>query len=166
MDRLTHSLNEVEAGWDSGAGRGVFAPSLAHDKRFRGWFARCLAAHIAGARLVELAGEDHLFDVGETEAMLGEIEEFLTHVRPVREVDRILATVLMTDIVGSTERAAALGDHAWRLLVDTHHAIRGIAVHIGARIDQPRAMNESGRRWPVQSMPVRQSAQARQRHVV
>ena len=55
--------------------------------------------------------------------MLGEIEEFLTGVRPAPEIDRVLATVLFTDIVGSTERAAALGDRAWRALLDAHHEI-------------------------------------------
>jgi class 3 adenylate cyclase len=72
---------------------------------------------------VELAGEDHLFYVGDTEPMLGEIEEFLTGVRSVPEIDRVLATVLFTDIVGSTERVATLGDHAWRTLLDAHHEI-------------------------------------------
>jgi pimeloyl-ACP methyl ester carboxylesterase len=84
---------------------------------------RSLAARIAGARFVELPGADHLFHVGETEAMLGEVEEFVTGMRSLPEVDRVLATLLFTDIVGSTERAAALGDRAWRELRETHHAI-------------------------------------------
>ena len=66
-------------------------------------------------------GEDHLPWVGDTEAVLGEIEEFLTGIRSAPEGDRILATVLFTDIVGSTERAAALGDESWRDLLDAHH---------------------------------------------
>jgi class 3 adenylate cyclase len=72
---------------------------------------------------VELPGEDHLFFVGDSEAMLAAIEKFLTGVRPMPEIDRVLATVLFTDIVGSTERAATLGDRAWSALLDTHHGI-------------------------------------------
>jgi class 3 adenylate cyclase len=97
---------------------------------------RYLAEHIAGARFVELAGEDHLFHAGDSEAMIGEVEEFLTGVRSVAEVDRVLATVLFTDIVGSTERAAALGDRAWHELLDAHHAIvrRELDRHRGREI--------------------------------
>ncbi len=98
---------------------------------------RALAAGIAGAKLVELPGEDHLFHAGESEAMLGEVEEFVTGVRSVPETDRVLATVLFTDIVGSTERAAALGDRAWRDLVDAHHEIvrRELDRHRGRLIE-------------------------------
>jgi class 3 adenylate cyclase len=82
---------------------------------------RYVAERIAGARLLELAGNDHLPFVGDnTDTMLDEIEEFLTGTRAEREVDRMLATVMFTDIVGSTERAAALGDRRWRDLVETH----------------------------------------------
>ena len=84
--------------------------------------ARYIAAHIPGARFVELPGGDHLMWVGETEPLLDEIEEFLTGVRSGSQPDRVLATVLFTDIVGSTERAAALGDHAWGELLERHHA--------------------------------------------
>jgi class 3 adenylate cyclase len=98
---------------------------------------RYLAEHIAGANFVEVPGDDHLFHVGETETMLDEIEEFLTGARPVPEVDRVLATVLFTDIVGSTERLAALGDRAWRALLDAHHEIvrRELARHRGREIE-------------------------------
>jgi pimeloyl-ACP methyl ester carboxylesterase len=82
---------------------------------------RALAAAIAGARFAEIPGEDHLFHVGESEAMLAEVEEFLTGVRPAPESDRVLATVLFTDVVGSTQHAARLGDRAWRALLDAHH---------------------------------------------
>jgi pimeloyl-ACP methyl ester carboxylesterase len=84
---------------------------------------RQLAAAIAGSRFVEIPGDDHLFHVGETDALLAEIEEFLTGVRPLPESDRVLATVLFTDIVDSTGHAARLGDRAWRALLDTHHQI-------------------------------------------
>lgn len=84
---------------------------------------RDLAEHIPGARLVELPGEDHLFHAGDTEAMLGEVEEFLTGVRSAPDLDRVLATVLFTDIVGSTEKAASVGDRAWRTTLAAHHEI-------------------------------------------
>jgi pimeloyl-ACP methyl ester carboxylesterase len=98
---------------------------------------RYLAGHIPGARFVALPGEDHLFHVGETDAMLGEVEEFLTGARPVPDVDRVLATVLLTDIVGSTGRAAALGDRAWRALLEQHHEIvrREILRHRGREVE-------------------------------
>jgi pimeloyl-ACP methyl ester carboxylesterase len=82
-----------------------------------------LAARIPGARYVELAGIDHLPWAGDSEAVLGEIEEFLTGTRSVPEPDRVLATVMFTDIVGSTERAAQLGDARWRKLLAAHQAM-------------------------------------------
>jgi len=84
---------------------------------------RWLAARIPGARFVELPGEDHLPWVGDQDAMLDEVEEFLTGVRPARDVDRVLATVLFTDIVGSTDHLARLGDKAWHDLLARHHAM-------------------------------------------
>jgi pimeloyl-ACP methyl ester carboxylesterase len=76
--------------------------------------ARYLAERIPDARLVELEGDDHLFFVGDADAPLSEIEEFLTGVRPVASVvDRVLATVLFVDVAGSTELAARVGDAAW-----------------------------------------------------
>jgi pimeloyl-ACP methyl ester carboxylesterase len=106
------------------------------DRHIRVGHGRYLAEHIAGAKFVEFPGEDHLFHVGESEAMLSEIEEFLTGMRPVPESDRVLATVLFTDIIGSTERAVALGDRAWRALLDTHHQIarRELERHRGQAI--------------------------------
>jgi pimeloyl-ACP methyl ester carboxylesterase len=83
---------------------------------------RYLALKIPGAKFVELAGADHWISAGDTDAIADEIEEFLTGTRPVPEPDRVLATVLFTDIVGSTERAAALGDRRWRELLAAHHA--------------------------------------------
>jgi class 3 adenylate cyclase len=81
-----------------------------------------LAAQIPGARYVELPGLDHLPWAGDSEAVLGEIEEFLTGARSVVEPDRVLATVMFTDMVGSTERAAELGDARWRELLSAHQA--------------------------------------------
>jgi class 3 adenylate cyclase len=82
-----------------------------------------LARHIEGAKYVELPGDDHLWYVGDQGEILDEIEEFLTGVRPVPEVDRILATVLFTDIVDSTKKAAELGDRRWRRLLEDHHNV-------------------------------------------
>src|SRR3954447_9203814 len=79
-----------------------------------------LAAQIPGARYVELPGADHLPWAGDAEDVLGEIEEFLTGARSTPEPDRVLATVMFTDIVASTERAAQLGDSRWRELLAAH----------------------------------------------
>ena len=83
--------------------------------------ARCLARTIPRARYVELPGNEHVpwFDPDDT---LAEIREFLTGTRRQRRPDRVLATVLFTDLVGSTERAAELGDRRWRDLLEQHHA--------------------------------------------
>jgi pimeloyl-ACP methyl ester carboxylesterase len=85
--------------------------------------ARHMAKEIRGAKLVELPGVDHTPWVGDADALLDEIEEFLTGIRHGPEPDRILATVLFTDIVDSTKRAVALGDRDWRELLEQHHAI-------------------------------------------
>jgi pimeloyl-ACP methyl ester carboxylesterase len=83
---------------------------------------RVLAERITGARYIELPGSDHFVFVGDNAPEISDaIEEFLTGARPPVIVDRVLATVLFTDIVGSTEKAAALGDRRWRDLLDNHH---------------------------------------------
>jgi class 3 adenylate cyclase len=84
---------------------------------------RYLAEHIHGARFVELAGDEHYPFVGDVDLVVDEIEEFLTGERPRHVIDRALATVLFTDIVGSTERAAALGDRRWHDLLQRHDAV-------------------------------------------
>jgi len=86
---------------------------------------RYLARNIKSARYVELLGADHNPWIGDSEAILGEIEEFLTGGRRENEpdLDRVLATVLFTDIVGSTARAAELGDRVWKDLLNQHHAL-------------------------------------------
>jgi class 3 adenylate cyclase len=84
---------------------------------------RYIAEHVAGARFVELPGIDNLMWAGDQAAVVAEIESFVTGARSTRTSDRRLATVLFTDIVGSTQRAAALGDHAWRELLDRHDAL-------------------------------------------
>ena len=97
---------------------------------------RYQAAHIPGATYVELPGVDHLAFAGDAEPVLAEIEEFLTGVRPVAEPDRVLATVLFTDIVDSTKRAAALGDRHWREVLEAHHAAtrRELGRHRGREV--------------------------------
>jgi class 3 adenylate cyclase len=82
-----------------------------------------MVERIPGAKLVELPGDDHAFWVGDSDAILDEVEEFLTWVRHGREPDRVLATVLFTDVVRATERAAELGDRRWRDLLEEHHVI-------------------------------------------
>ena len=84
---------------------------------------RYLAEHIAGSRYVELPGADALYWVGDTAPMLDEIEEFITGVRAGSDAERVLTTIVFTDIVGSTVRAAALGDDRWRDLLDNHDNI-------------------------------------------
>jgi class 3 adenylate cyclase len=85
--------------------------------------AHYIAERIAGSRLVELPGEDVLYWVGDTAPMLDEIEEFITGVRGVSDAERLLTTIVFTDIVASTERAALLGDDRWRDLLDNHDTI-------------------------------------------
>jgi class 3 adenylate cyclase len=98
---------------------------------------RYLASRIDGAKYVELPGDDHLFWIGDGDALVDEIEEFLTGVRHVPHSDRVLATVVFTDIVGSTERAAALGDAKWRELLQRYHecARHEVAMFHGKEID-------------------------------
>jgi pimeloyl-ACP methyl ester carboxylesterase len=85
--------------------------------------ARYLADRIPGSRLIELPGADHLPWIGASDSLLGEVEEFLTGVRSAPEPDRVLATILLTDIVESTALAARLGDRRWRELVGRHNAL-------------------------------------------
>ena len=97
---------------------------------------RYIASRIPQARFVELEGTDNMFSVGDTESVLGEVEEFLTGERHSREPDRMLATVLFTDICGSTERAAELGDRSWRFMLERHDALfrRALERHRGREV--------------------------------
>jgi pimeloyl-ACP methyl ester carboxylesterase len=90
---------------------------------------RLLAERIAGARYVELPGQDHLPFCDDADAILDEIEEFLTGVRRGPEPDRVLATVLFTDVVDATRKAAELGDHRWRDLLVAFQGV--VREHIG-----------------------------------
>jgi pimeloyl-ACP methyl ester carboxylesterase len=93
------------------------------DRSIRVEGGRYIAERIPGARLLELPGDDHLPFVGDQDEILDEVEEFLTGTRPVPNPDRVLATVLFTDVVGSTERAAELGDRRWRDLLSEHRRL-------------------------------------------
>ena len=83
---------------------------------------RYIAAHVPGARFVELPGDTHV-PFWEPDDLVDEIEEFLTGVRGTHMGDRVLATILFTDLVGSTERLGALGDRAWAQLLERHHQL-------------------------------------------
>ena len=97
---------------------------------------RYLAEHIPGAQYVELGGTDHGFVPGDDEA-LDHIDQFLTGALRASEVNRVLATVLFTDIVGSTDQAATMGDRAWRGLLENHNAVvrRELRLFHGREID-------------------------------
>ena len=82
-----------------------------------------LADRIPRAQLVTLPGDDNQWFSGEIEPLFDEIEQFVTGIRRARRTDRVLATVLFTDIVGSTERVAALGDAAWKTVREAHDAL-------------------------------------------
>jgi class 3 adenylate cyclase len=92
-----------------------------------GWFgyeqSRYVAERIEGARYVELAGADSMFFVGDSGPLLDAIEEFVTGRLPRHEVDRVLATVLFTDVVGSTDQAVGMGDRRWSELLATHDGL-------------------------------------------
>jgi pimeloyl-ACP methyl ester carboxylesterase len=99
---------------------------------------RYLASHIQSARIVELPGADHMPWLGPQDAVLQEVRRFVTTVRKEEtDLERVLATVLFTDIVASTEKEAALGDRGWRDLLERHHAVvRGLlARYRGTEID-------------------------------
>jgi len=98
---------------------------------------RYMAEQIPGAKYVELPGSDHLWFVGDSDAILGEIEEFLTGVRQADSFDRVLATVMFTDIANSTALAAEVGDRRWRSLLETHNSLirRNLQLHHGEELD-------------------------------
>jgi class 3 adenylate cyclase len=102
----------------------VHVPTLVlhhtHDRLVNIRHGRWLAEHLPNARMVELPGDDHAIWFGDIDASLGEIEEFLTGARRAPEPDRVLATVMFTDIVDSTKTAAELGDARWREVLEAH----------------------------------------------
>jgi pimeloyl-ACP methyl ester carboxylesterase len=88
---------------------------------------RWLASQVPDARFVELPGDEHVLWAGDQDGLLAEIEEFLTGTRSAPDYDRVLSTVMFTDIVGSTERARELGDRGWHEVLDEHHTrVRGV----------------------------------------
>ncbi len=102
----------------------ISAPTLilhrANDQLVSIELGRYVAEQIPGARFVEVPGTDHLLFTEGSEQAVGEIEEFITGTRQARPPERVLATVLFTDIVNSTAHAARLGDQRWRELLDRH----------------------------------------------
>jgi len=116
----------------------VHAPALVlhrtHDRLVNVRNGRWLAEHLPDARLVELEGDDHNGWYEDPEGLLGEVQEFLTGARAVIEPDRVLATVLFTDIVDSTQTATDLGDQRWREVLEHHQRdVRGALAHHGGR---------------------------------
>ena len=97
---------------------------------------RFMARQIPNAKYLELPGSDHALWTGETERILDAVEEFLTGSRSEIESDRVLATVLFTDIVNSTKRAETIGDRAWHDVLDRHNALvrREISRHRGHEV--------------------------------
>jgi pimeloyl-ACP methyl ester carboxylesterase len=117
---------------------------------------RWMAEQIPGARYVELAGQDHFPYFGDADAVVEEIREFLTGARVALEPDRVLATVMFTDVVGSTELAAALGDRQWRDLLDAHDRAvrRALGAFRGREVKAtgdglPRNLRRPGSRHPL-----------------
>jgi class 3 adenylate cyclase len=97
---------------------------------------RYIAEHVPGATFVELEGGDNMYSIGDSEALIGEIDEFLTGERHHVEADRMLATVLFTDICDSTEHAARMGDRGWRFMLERHDALfrRALERHRGREV--------------------------------
>jgi class 3 adenylate cyclase len=94
-----------------------------HGDRVVNWRAsKWMAEQIPGARHVDLPGQDHLPWAGDSDAVIEEVREFLTGARVAAEPDRVLATVMFTDVVSSTQTAAAMGDRRWRDALDAHDA--------------------------------------------
>ncbi|MGZ4144700.1 MAG: adenylate/guanylate cyclase domain-containing protein [Actinomycetota bacterium] len=110
----------------------VKTPTLVLHRKDDRWIAishaRYLARNIKDAKLVELEGADNIMSLGDRDALVGEVRSFLAAgSRQVPVDDRVLATILFTDIVSSTEQAARLGDHRWRDLLDEHdRAVRAL----------------------------------------
>ena len=134
----------------------VSAPTLvlhrSGDRDSRVEEGRYLAAHIPGARFVELPGSSHLISI-DADQIVDEVEVFLTGVRRGPDPDRVLATILFTDLVGSTETAVAVGDSRWAELVAEHHAIvrrelHGFAVASSTSPVTVSSPASTGRRGP------------------
>jgi class 3 adenylate cyclase len=105
----------------------IRVPTLVFHRRDNVWmpvtFGRYLGRHIADAAYVEVEGADHFYYQGDVDGILSAVQELVTGEHAAPEDDRVLATVLFTDIVGSTTKATSLGDQAWRDLLVRHHAL-------------------------------------------
>jgi class 3 adenylate cyclase len=104
----------------------IRVPTLVVSRRdalFSAASGRAVADLIPGAEFVEVPGVDYGLAVGDVDPVIDEVETFVTGTRPTHDIDRVLATVLFTDIVDSTARAAELGDRGWRALLDSHEEI-------------------------------------------
>jgi class 3 adenylate cyclase len=112
----------------------IQAPTLVlrrrHDRHARGGLAEDIVRRIPDACFVELEGDDSIWLAGDADAVLDEVQTFLTGQRGAKPSNRVLSTILFTDIVGSTQRAAELGDDAWTAVLAAHD--RTIAEHVGA----------------------------------
>jgi class 3 adenylate cyclase len=116
----------------------VHTPTLVlhrrHDRLVNVRNGRWLAEHLPNARLVEIPGDDHILWYEHPELTLGEVQEFLTGIRYVPEAERMLATVVFTDIVDSTRTAAEFGDHRWREVLERHQGtVRAALGRFGGR---------------------------------
>ncbi|HEY7750200.1 MAG TPA: adenylate/guanylate cyclase domain-containing protein [Aestuariivirgaceae bacterium] len=104
----------------------VRVPTLVLHRKGDRWYsvaeAEYLAEHIPGAKLVILPGDDHIIWWGDQERVVGEVQEFLTGTRAAPPTERVLLTVLVTDIVGSTQKAAEMGDLKWKDVLQLHDA--------------------------------------------
>jgi pimeloyl-ACP methyl ester carboxylesterase len=131
FERAVASPTVLRARWETAVGLDVTpvletlqVPTLvlhrADERAVPAILAREMADAIPGAHYVEVPGIDHIPWVADAEQILDEVEEFLTGARHATEADRVLATVMFTDIVDSTRRAAELGDSRWRALVESH----------------------------------------------
>ena len=138
--RLGVGVDQAAASMRSGADRDVRAllplvatPTLvlhrAGDRYVQVGAGRYLAQHIPGAKYIELTGADHPYFLGDTDALLDEVEEFLTGARQPPEGDLVTATILFTDIVGSTEQSARMGHRKWSALTDDHDSMVRATLH-------------------------------------
>ncbi|HLO36167.1 MAG TPA: adenylate/guanylate cyclase domain-containing protein, partial [Candidatus Deferrimicrobium sp.] len=117
----------INAGDVRGVLPAIRVPTLVIERTGPSWLpagqGRYLAEHIPGAKYVALPGADRMIWTGDSEAIIAEIQDFVTGVRPAPTPSRVLATVLFTDIVGSTQRAAEMGDARWRAVLAEHHRV-------------------------------------------
>jgi class 3 adenylate cyclase len=147
MERLSGSPGSMRAMWDWNMEMDIReilpvirVPTLVlhrvDDRLVQVECGRYAAQHIAGAKYVELPGSDHYAFIGDVDRIVDEVEEFLTGMRTSAEPDRVLATVLFTDLVGSTELATQLGDRRWRDLLAEHQAAvrRQLEIHRGREV--------------------------------